>query len=449
MANITIEPYKHQVEMAENATNILIDNKLVYIAAEERTGKSLTSLLIFENIKAKSLLIITKKKALNGWHDILSSFGYSVVSDLNKVPVYSKAIGSTTKFVTLVNYHNVGKLKEYKSKFSIAIIDEAHSYLSAYPKTGKLWADTKSVVSNLPLIFMSATPYAESLSQIYNQLRISAYSPFRNYPNFYSWHKVYGIQEMVRIPYGYKKVYNKVKDDLVHKEIDHLFISKTRKDLGFTHEPIDKVHYVEYSNWLKNKIKSSINDSIIKLSENDIDFAHNISSTGMEFDNNGNVIKLLDTPLSERSSIYMLEGGTLKTDKAYIILNNNEKIDYILKHFGDTDDLVIMYQFIAEKHKLEKYFRKALILQGDAYSEGVDLSHKKHLIIYSMSFSTSKYIQRRARQANINRKEPIIVNYILFKGGVDEAVYDTVVNKKVNFDKNSYAIWAGKLKISE
>ena len=154
----------------------------------------------------------------------------------------------------------------------------------------------------------------------------------------------------------------------------------------------------------------------------------------------------LDTPMKQRTTVYMLEGGVAKVENKYYDLPNQEKIDYIKETWGDTDDMVIMYHFIAEGQKLRKHFKNALILQGDSFAEGVDLSHKKHLIIYSMSFSTSRHIQRRARQANKNRKEPIKVHFLLVKKGISEAVYESVAKKKVNFTKNSYERWADELK---
>ena len=61
------------------------------------------------------------------------------------------------------------------------------------------------------------------------------------------------------------------------------------------------------------------------------------------------------------------------------------------------------------------------------------MMHIKHLIIYSQDFSTARHTQRRARQANMNRDEPIIVHYLLVKGGISEQVYNTVTINKTNY----------------
>jgi hypothetical protein len=58
------------------------------------------------------------------------------------------------------------------------------------------------------------------------------------------------------------------------------------------------------------------------------------------------------------------------------------------------------------------------------------------LVIYSMGFSTSKYTQRRCRQANKNREKPIKVHYLLTS--FDKKVYEQVAIKNKNFTGRTY-----------
>jgi ERCC4-related helicase len=120
------------------------------------------------------------------------------------------------------------------------------------------------------------------------------------------------------------------------------------------------------------------------------------------------------------------------------VLPNQEKIDFILANFGDSPDVVIMYQYIAEKAKLEAHFKKATILQATSYAEGVDLSSYAHLIIYSQDWSTARHSQRRARQANMARKEPIKVHFLLSAKAISEQVYTAVAKNKVNYIDSLY-----------
>ena len=63
-----MNPYPYQMKIANKAYEILKENAIVYLAMEERTGKTLVSLLIAEMSLAKTILILTKRKALDGWY---------------------------------------------------------------------------------------------------------------------------------------------------------------------------------------------------------------------------------------------------------------------------------------------------------------------------------------------------------------------------------------------
>ena len=64
-----LRPY--QKELSDKATEILKELNIVYLAMEVRTGKTATALTIAKNINAKSVLFLTKKKAIQS---ILSDF---------------------------------------------------------------------------------------------------------------------------------------------------------------------------------------------------------------------------------------------------------------------------------------------------------------------------------------------------------------------------------------
>lgn len=386
-----MKPYEHQVEIAEKAYKILKENLVVYLAMEERTGKTLTSILVCEKSKASNILIITKKKALDGWEDTI-----------NKC--------KPTKNYTYINYESLHKL--VLTTYDLIIIDEAHANLSAYPKVGTVWKKVYTLTRKKPIIYLSATPSAQTYAQLYHQLKLSSWTPWVKYKNFYEWHKIYGIPKIVYGAGGRQIIqYNEVKTDLVWKDVEHLFISYTRKELGFKHEPNDVIHYVELDSYTKRLYNELNKDSVIK-----------------------ELCYIADTPMKLLVGLFQLEGGTLKIDEDNSVdLLATSKINYIKKTWGDTKDLVIFYHFKYEELKLKTYFSNARILQATSFAEGVDLSMYKTLVIYSMDFSTARYSQRRARQANMKREEEINVHYLLVKGGISEQVYQTVAVNKTNF----------------
>jgi hypothetical protein len=383
-----ITPYPHQVEVAAQAAEILKKHMIVYLAMEERTGKTITSILVAEQINVARVLVITKKKPLDDWRQVLTDLPH-------------------TKMFEVTNYHQASK----KAKlYDLIILDESHNYISSYPKSGKLWKDVARLTQGVPLIYISATPYAQGPQQLFHQFALSSWSPWSQYKNFYNWFAKYGKPYTLPINGINVPQYDKVHQELILKDVDHLFISKTRTDLGFVHEPQDVIWYIDLDLITKTVYNELLEQEIITL------------SCGL---------LVADSASKLRTSLHQLEGGTIKIDDNRFVLANREKVDFILNKFGDVESLVIMYNFIAERQKLEAVFKKATILQATSNAEGVDLHKYSDLVIYSQDYSTARHTQRRARQANLKRDKPINVHFLLVKKAISEQVYKTVsVNKK-------------------
>jgi len=72
-----VKPRPHQIKGALWALETIRENGLAYLTWQERTGKTLTALLTVENSKAKTCLIVTKKKAIDGWLETLEQWPHS------------------------------------------------------------------------------------------------------------------------------------------------------------------------------------------------------------------------------------------------------------------------------------------------------------------------------------------------------------------------------------
>lgn len=386
-----MKPYDYQIEKAEAAFKVLREDMIVYLAMEERTGKTLTSILVAEMASnVKNVLVITKKKALDGWNDTLKAFKHN-------------------KVYKVVNYHQVHKLV---AKYDLVILDESHNYISSFPKTGKLWTEVNKHTRGVPLIYISATPYAQGPQQLYHQFKLSSWSPWLKHINFYRWFDLYG-KPYTREINGFKvPQYDRVNTDMVLGCVKHLFITATRQELGFEHEPEDNIHFIELGEATRNVYNDLIRHDLTELSVGTL---------------------VCDTSPKLRTSLHQIEGGTIKIEDSRFVLGNTEKVDFILNKFGDSESLVIMYNYIAEKEKLETHFKKAKILQATSFAEGVDLHEYKDLVIYSQDFSTARHTQRRARQCNKKRDIPIDVHYLIVKGAISAQVYKTVSVNKKNF----------------
>jgi len=236
----------HQIEGAKEALPILTKYGIVYLAWEERTGKSITDLLICEQLDwVKKALIISKKKALDGWKETLAKFEHE-------------------KVYSLINYHSVNKIK---GKFDIIILDEAHSNISGYPLRAKIWKDIYTISQSLPIIYNSATPHAQGYQLLVNQFALTKYGPWNEFKDFYAWFKHFAQRdESGQLPT--KRIsptqtvvdYTKIREQDVIDSCKHLFTTRTRKQLNFEQEPEDILHWIE----LSPKVKEIYNHLVDK-----------------------------------------------------------------------------------------------------------------------------------------------------------------------------------------
>lgn len=409
-----------QKTMAEKGLAILKKYGLAYNVSEERTGKTASTLYLVELTIRKKLLVVTKKAAID---------------DFKTTIIKMQQAGLFTKEVEVINYESLHKIK---IKPDIIIFDEAHHSLGSYPKPSKTLQTALSISWGLPIIYMSATPHSESYAQLYHQLRLSQWSPFVSHPNFYDWFRTYGVPEVVYLGKRTVPSYKTIREDLVKPIFDCYSYGVTRQECGFTQEAEDVPLFVELDeqtvSWLKDLAtdKSTLIDGKRVLAQSisaELQKKHQIE---------GGTIKLV----TGQREVQHRDGSVSYKD-TYESFNtgNTEKIDYIKKYWKDDKDLVIMYHYQQEEQLLKEHFSEARILQADRFAEGISLMDAEHLIVYSMSWRTSKYIQRRSRQADLQREKPIKVYYLLVRDEMSHMVYDCVAVKRENFTArmlNSY-----------
>ena len=159
-----IELRTYQKEISAKAVDILKSKKIVYLAMEVRTGKTLTALQTANDYGAKKVLFLTKLKARK-----------SIQDDYN-------ALNPNFEIVITNNE----SLHKVTGTFDLLISDEHHS-VSAFPKPNKTAKAIKQRFGHLPMIFLSGTPAIESGSQWYHSFWVSNYSPFNFSPNFYKF----------------------------------------------------------------------------------------------------------------------------------------------------------------------------------------------------------------------------------------------------------------------
>ena len=195
-----VELYDHQKLMISEAKPILEKFNLVYVAAETRTGKTLSTIFLLKD-DYKRILVLTKKKAISSWE-----------SDLEL---------AAAKNFKVINYEAIHKLKDFD--YDVIVLDESHS-IGSYPKPSKRAEQIKEIALGKRIVYLSATPSAETYSQLFHQFWVSSFSPFDEV-NFYKWYRNYGEDDSIMIQGRMIKQYKAAIEELILPMINHLIVS--------------------------------------------------------------------------------------------------------------------------------------------------------------------------------------------------------------------------------
>jgi hypothetical protein len=402
-----LRPY--QVDLSQKAFEILRDKKIVYLAMEVRLGKTLTALNICELFGAKSVLFVTKKKAIS-----------SIESD------YASMLFSFD--LEVINTESIHKVN---GQYDVVISDENHKY-GSFPKPSKGAKEFKQRYSHLPLIFLSGTPHPENYSQVYHQFWISRFSPFHQYPTFYKWATVFVDIKVKHLGYGVIKDYSGGKKELIEQVIRPYMITYTQKEAGFSSTINEKIIYVDMKDSTYALIKRLENDLVVQGKKEVI---------------------LGDTSVKLMSKLHQLYSGTIKFESENTAVLDYSKAIRIYDMFKSRQ-IAIFYKFKAELDALQFIFGDTLTTELDEFNrtdksiayqivsgrEGVNLSRASSLVYYNIDFSAVSYWQSRDRLTTMDRLENNVY-WFFAKNGIEDKIYKAVMNKKnytLNVFKNDF-----------
>jgi len=395
-----LRPY--QKEIVTRGLQIINQYKFLYLAMEVRTGKTLTSLSIAQNIGGKgSVLFITKKKAIS-----------SIEADYDLLnPNYH---------LHVINYESLHKIP--KNKWTVVICDEAHT-MGAFPKPSKRAKQVKALLKkhNPFVILLSGTPTPESYSQIYHQIYGIPTNPFAQYKNFYRFSDDYvnvqvrpiGIMYIRDYSGGTKKILEKIKP---------YTISYTQKEAGFQVKTTEKILTVDMKEKTYEWIKKLQKDKVLRGTEE---------------------VVLGDTAVKLMSKVHQMYSGTVKFESGATNVLDYSKAKFIKRKF-ENKKIAIFYKFIAELDALKEVYGreslttnleefnttdKSIALQIVSGREGISLKKASALIYYNIDFSATSYWQSRDRMTTKDRLKNKVY-WIFARKGIEHQIYKAVTKKK-------------------
>ncbi len=398
-----LKPFEYrdyQKKIINQGSGILLRGKLLYLAMEVRTGKTLTSLGICDNLYINRVLFITKKKAIS-----------SIENDYRMLlPNYE---------LEVINYESLHKIK--KRGWDVIICDEAHS-MGAYPKPSKRAKQVKELIQiNDPYyILLSGTPTPESYSQMYHQVYGHPENPFKKYTTFYKFARLY-VNITLRYLHGFNtKDYSEGTIGIV-QAMKPFTISYTQKQAGYKVETKETILTVPMSKETYKLCTRLKKDLVIQGKDQVI---------------------LADTGVKLMSKLHQMYSGTVKFESGKSMVIDSSKAKFIKRRFKDKK-IGIFYKFTAELKALQEEFgdeicteleefkntKKHIALQIVSGREGISLKEADCLVYYNIDFSATSYWQSRDRMTTKDRLKNDIY-WIFSKDGIERQIYKAVSKKK-------------------
>lgn len=399
----------YQQKIVSDGVGIIKEHGMLYLALAVRTGKTLTSLSICNELHVSEVLFLTKLKVIPG-----------IKKDYND-------LGCNFN-LTCINYESIHKIDS--KKWDVIVCDESHSVGSSYPKPSKRAKQVKDLVhkNKCNVIFLSGTPTPESYSQIYHQLYVHPNNPFKQYANFYRWANDYVKVKVKYIGQMRANDYSGAIKDKVMDAIKHLMISFTQEQAGFTtsvEEAVLKVNMKPITYKLTNKLKK---DSVVQGDDDTI---------------------LADTGVKMMNKLHQMYSGTIILESGKRLIFDNTKAEFIKSHF-EGKKIGIFYKFKAEWDALKEVFGDNLTDQLDEFNntdknialqvvsgrEGISLRNADFLVYYNIDFSATSYWQSKDRMTTMERKFNKVY-WVFANGGIEEKIYEAVQQKK-NFTQEYF-----------
>lgn len=389
----------YQRKIASEGIQILEQYGIVYLSMQVRTGKTATSFKIAALGGFRKVLFLTKKKAIAGILSDHDFFGFKYCFDL-----------------TVINNESMHTVD---GDFDLVIHDESHRF-GSYPKPSQGAKMFKEKFSHLPMIFLSGTPSPESYSQLYHQFWVSKNSPFKEWKSFYKWAKEFVNVKDRHLGYAVVKDYSEANREKVMSYVNHLMISFTQQEAGFSTEIIEKVLYCQPNEKTLKLIKRLEKDRVIEGKDEVI---------------------LADTGVKLMQKVHQMYSGTVKFESGNSKVLDTSKAEFIKTYFRGRK-IAIFYKFKAELEALKMVFGdlltddltefdnsdKSFAVQIVSGREGISLKNAEYLIYYNIDFSATSYWQSRDRLTTMDRLTNEVY-WIFTRGGIEEKIYRTVQNK--------------------
>lgn len=337
-----------------------------------------------------------------------------------------------------------------KRQFDIIIVDEAHRLRNSNALANKFVRKLKKRF----IIFLSATPIQNNLSELYNL--ISVIKPGLLGTSKRMFNKNYVDKEDKRKAKNETVLRQKINEVMIRNRRDNtgVFLPKRYTAIAYLNQSeAENLFYDKVTDFCKNiyeklyekggnifpvltvqrelgSSKESVLKTLIRISEK-YNLTHEEFEQVLELKQ---ISEKIDISSKTQAIMHIIKQHNLENEKIIIYTCFYQTL-YALKHFFESQNMKVNIfhgglNSMARKNEIETFKASGQILiSTDAGSEGLNLQFVSNLINYDLPWNPMKIEQRIGRIHRLGQEKEVFVWNLAFKNTIEHRILSLLVDK--------------------
>lgn len=448
---IDFRPYDYQAY----AINKIIDNKRFGLFLDMGLGKTVSTLTAIDELKYnyldvdKVLVIAPKRVAEDTWAQEVEKWTHLSHLDVSLVlgtPKQREQALEKNADIYVTNKENTKWVCErYKKSwpFDMVVIDELSTFKNSDSQRFKVLKKKWPLFNRF--VGLTGTPAPKNIMDLWAQMylidggeRLGKFKTHFRQKYFYPTHQISDNVFNWELKDGSK--------DEIYSKISDVTVSMESKDYLEMPERIDTVQEAKLS-----KKERALYDELEQnmVIENDIDDEKDIAA--------------LNSASLSNKLLQMSNGAVYANDGTITHIHDRklELLDEIVEE-SQGQPILVMYNYKHDKDRLLERYSFAETLDSEDYMErwnngeiqmlithpasaghGLNLQYGGSIMVwFGLTWNLEYYEQANARLYRQGQKKTTVIHHLLTENSIDQKVYDSLKNKKLNQNELMNAVKA-------
>lgn len=448
---IDFKPYDYQAY----AIDKIIDNKRFGLFLDMGLGKTVSTLTAIDELKYnyldvdKVLVIAPKRVAQDTWAQEVDKWTHLTHLDVSLVlgtPKQREQALEKNADIYVTNKENTKWICDRYKKdwpFDMVVIDELSTFKNSDSQRFKILKKKRPLFERF--VGLTGTPAPKNIMDLWAQLylidggeRLGKFKTHFRQKYFYPTHQISDNVFNWELKDGSK--------DEIYSKISDVTVSMESKDYLEMPERIDTVKEAK----LSKKERALYNDLEQNMViENDID-------------DEKDIVALNSASLSNK--LLQMSNGAVYADDGSITHIHDKKLEMLDEIIEESQGqpILVMYNYKHDKERLLERYSFAETLDSEDYMErwnngeiqmlithpasaghGLNLQYGGSIMVwFGLTWNLEYYEQANARLYRQGQKQTTVIHHLLTENSIDQKVYDSLKNKKLNQNELMNAVKA-------